>query len=341
MNQNNILLIGIILAFVGVGIVLYQNRNDFFSQPVNQLQNQENSNNQAEEDFNNSGRAKAIEDETDLWMFYKDDSGFTIKYPQNVIWGDNQEGLSLKIESQKIETLEGTLGYDKETANKNLQSLSSGKYGEGVDFPFVDSKKIISIDGVNAQDFIVFSRFEVCSVLFERKAYFFNNGYQVVVTLSLPKEKVIQKYPQYFKNDKANCGNNLIWDFDKQKEFYNKAKQGELGIVSEWLTTFDRIVETIDINPKTQQEEINSNLLLGKWVSTDDSNSIVEFTKDKKIEYYQGNKVAESTYAINGENISVNDIDGKMEYKILELTGDKLSISYLARGNTLSYKKAE
>lgn len=298
--------------------------------------------------FNNSEKAKSnennqiekINNEKDSWNFYEDQSGFSIKYPQDISFREKSDGkYKLTIESQKIDLLDGTLGFNKETADKNYESLKNGEYGESVDMPFQNSKKVIQIDNLNAQDFVVFSRFEVCSVLFERKAYFFNNGYQILITLSIPKDKVISEFPQYFKTDKNNCSQEFIWDFEKQEEFYNLAKEGKLGIVSEWLNNFDSIIKTIKITTEQKQINNNNNLIIGKWESLDDSNSAIEFNESKKIDYYQGQKMSEDSYAIN-EDIIIVDSDGeKMQYQIIEVSNDKLILSYLARGNTLSYKK--
>ena len=58
-----------------------------------------------EKEFNASGRAKAIEDETDLWMFHEDEkAGFSIKYPSD-------EGLDIEVAS--VAGLEGTMATTK------------------------------------------------------------------------------------------------------------------------------------------------------------------------------------------------------------------------------------
>ena len=77
----------------------------------------------AELEFNNSGRAKAIEGETDLWQFYEDkDTGFTIKYPHNVSLGRDDSNLALDIEVIKIDDLDYP-SFDKEEVLEDIESL--------------------------------------------------------------------------------------------------------------------------------------------------------------------------------------------------------------------------
>jgi hypothetical protein len=343
MNKKLIIISLSLLVFGALAYVVATNilpKENAQQQSIDNMNGEQIS--EEEKAFNESGRAKAIEDEKDLWMYYEDKSGFSIKYPSNVSLGDdNSSDYSLSIKSVKIDDLDGTLGFDKETALKNETSLSKGEYGESVDFSFDSSRKLIKVGDGNAQDYVVFSRFEACSVIFERTAYFFNNGYLVTVTLRAPKDKVVSSIPEYFKTDKANCGNEQVWNFDKQKEFYSLAKEGKLGVASEWLNTFDEIVSTIQLKQSGQSVKKDTNSLLGKWVSLDDANSAVEFNGSDMIDYYQGSKVATSSYKINGTVLVVISDGEEMKYEILELTDEKLVMSYLARGNTLTYKKSK
>jgi len=98
----------------------------------------------AELEFNNSGRAKAIEGETDLWQFYEDkDTGFTIKYPHNVSLGRDDRNLALEIEVIKIDDLDYP-SFDKEEVLEDIESLKEGKYGEkyGHDWALPISEKV-------------------------------------------------------------------------------------------------------------------------------------------------------------------------------------------------------
>ncbi|MBU1123097.1 hypothetical protein KJ652_00735 [Patescibacteria group bacterium] len=203
----------------------------------------------AEQEFNDSGRAKAIKDETDLWMFFEDPlAGFSIKYPHNVNFGSkNENELRLRIESAAIDGLEGTMGYNEETAVKNRASLLEGDYGEEVDFPLEVSKKVTEIDGVNAQEFMVLGRFEVCDVTFERKAYFFNEDHQIVITLAAADDAIIEEHPEFFETNPENCGDMKVWNFDRQETFYKTLEnsQGKEN-TQEWFDTFEKIMGTVE-----------------------------------------------------------------------------------------------
>jgi hypothetical protein len=243
----------------------------------------------------------------------------------------------LSVESKKIDTLADTMGFNKETALKNIESLKKGEYGENVDWPLDESKKVVKIGDINAQEFTVFSRFEVCSVVFERKLYFFNNGYQIVVTLKGSKNDIVNNSSDYFKIDKENCGTEKVWNFDKQKEFFGNLKSGKGSEVAvNWFKLFDEIKGTIEI---TKKQSSQSNLLFGRWISLDDANSEIEFKEGKKIDYYQKKKLSEGTFVQDGKSLTVSEDGDEFKYTILELSDTKLSLSYLARGNTLSYKR--
>ena len=196
----------------------------------------------AEAEFLASGRAKAVENVTQLWQFYEHEgAGFWLNYPYSVTMGDD-----FNVEVTLIENLEDTMGFDMETAQLNEVNLAEGKYGEDVDFPIGVSKKIRRVGDYNAQDFVVMGRFEICDLRFERKLYFFANGYQIVMTLSIPRDVLTASSPDYFTTNPENCQDDLIWDFDKQDEFYNVLAEGKgAELIQEKFDLFNQIVETI------------------------------------------------------------------------------------------------
>lgn len=193
------------------------------------------------------------------WNYFEDrEAGISLQYPQIVSMDDSDSLFKLRVEIENIDNLEGTMGFDAETAKKNLQFLSNAQYGEDVDFPLEASKNIRSIKGINAQDFVVLSRFEICSTIFERKLYLFNNDNQIVITVSASGRDIITDAPEYFEMNEANCGDDKIWNFDKQEQFYVDLVQGkELGLALEWFNTFDKIINTIFLIEKTGDESLS------------------------------------------------------------------------------------
>lgn len=294
-----------------------------------------------EQEFNESGRAKAIVNETDLWKIYEDaEAGISIRYPNDINFnergGDNL--YSLFVETKDINLLNGTMGFDKATAEENLKLLNNGFYGKKIDWPLVESQKITEIKNINAQEFMVLSRFEVCDITFERKLYFFNNNHQIMITLEGPKKEIIESLPNYFTNDPINCGETKMWNFEKQSEFFTNL-ENNIGseVALAWFNNFDKIIKTIELNKITS---FNLDLLQGKWVSTEDSKSEIQFSGTKKIDYYDGEKLSESEFIIEEKKyLTVGPAEDDMRYIIINLSKDNLSLTYLSRGNTLNYTK--
>lgn len=210
---------------------------------------------QAEKEFNESGRAKAIEQESDLWPLYADEaSGFSFQYPHGVVVVENpfDAGGALRVTVDVMDVDEmperGPLSFDAETVAINTAALSRGEYGQPVDNPLPESQRVRALDGANAQDFVVLGRFEVCNVVMERKLYFLNGDTQVIITLHGPQEHIMQEAAQYFTVDPANCGEEIIWVHDMQADFYNQLVSGSGGsIAQEWFDTFDQIADTVEV----------------------------------------------------------------------------------------------
>ncbi len=296
-----------------------------------------------EQEFNNSGQAKAIEDETDLWKFYDDsDVGFDIKYPHNVkLDGQRNEELSLIIRETNLEDL-NLPGFGKEEALKDMISLSGGEYGSDFDWPIEISKKVRNLGDINAQEFMALSRFEVCDVVFERILVFYNNDQQVQIIVRGDKDEIINSMPEYFKIDETNCQDEKIWDFDKQEQFYEVLSKGKgSAVAQEWFDSFDDIVDTIELNNENLPVQASDklSLLQGKWFSVDDENSVIEFKDNLKIDFYSGEKMFEGIFELNDNNLKVNENGEIFEYTINEISESNLILMFLPRGNILKYHK--
>jgi hypothetical protein len=85
----------------------------------------------------------------------------------------------------------------------------------------------------------------------------------------------------------------------------------------------------------------------GRWISTDDTNAGVEIKDGKFSMFYKGTETgADSIYdyeLTEHEGVEYltlkNDAGEELKYSILEYSEDTFIISYLARGNTLTYTK--
>ncbi len=188
------------------------------------------------------------------WKLYEDKAaGFSLKYPADLILhqpDDNysQSNLELYIGSGKIESLSDPMGYDKETAIKVEQALRQGNYGEPINMPLDVSRKVKNLGPINAQQFMVLSQLDACDLRLDKHLIFFNNNYEVLITLQGSKDAIISENPQYFTVDEENCGEETMWNFDKQDQFYQDLVDGKLtGEAQKWFNLFDDIVDTINI----------------------------------------------------------------------------------------------
>jgi len=193
------------------------------------------------------------EDPIASWETYTDsNANFSLKYSSDIKLnpGEPPLELSLYITVEEVNSLpdEYPLNYGRLSALEDISALGRGEYGIDCDFAFDESKEVIKIGDKYAKSFVVFGRFEVCSVTFERKAIFYNDGYRVILTLSGAKNEIKEGMSQYFKYDESNCGKFEIWDFDKQDDFYNDLVNKDASSAAQnWYEFFDSIIETIEI----------------------------------------------------------------------------------------------
>lgn len=179
--------------------------------------------------------------DTAAWKTYTDpNAGFSLKYPSTVLFNEDSKGatkLALNVATEKLsnipEDLPQLMGRNDAIAEKDRLAKGTGE-------------NIAKIGNLNAQESTVLSQFEVCSVLFTRRLTFYPGEYRVILTLSAPKDAVIAAMPEFFTTDKANCGDQKIWDQKNPNNFEKTLinKQGK-GIGQEWYDTFGAIVKTI------------------------------------------------------------------------------------------------
>ncbi len=217
-----------------------------------------NENIMTEKEFINSWSAKAIENETDLWSFFSnDDIGFSLNYPLNTEllsedkYPTNTNKTYLKITINSIWNQESSTDFSKEEQKKNIEELSKWNFWVKNWFSLSDSQKVKSIWFLFAQDYITLSRFEICNVTLERELLFYFNNKEIKITSYAPIKKLKKLMPEYFTTNKNNCWNELIWNFEKQKDFYitliNKKASKEIQY---WYDDFDKMSNTIIFDHK-------------------------------------------------------------------------------------------
>ncbi len=157
----------------------------------------------------------------------------------------SREDVQLAVEVTKISAMPATapLGYDQTTSRKDEASLLKGDFGAQVDMPVKTSEKVVKIyPDLNAKEFVVLQRFDVCDVTFQWIAIFYSNHYQVKMTLGGNAKKIIEENPSYFGENKSNCGIQKVWSGDAVHENFVKALQeGKLTGVNtgNWYNVFD------------------------------------------------------------------------------------------------------
>lgn len=144
------------------------------------------------------------------------------------------------------------MGMDKPTVLAEQKALEQWNFGEEPDFLVSNSKKVIEISTwVNAKEYMVLSRFDVCDVTFERVLRFYRDDHLVKVTLSWLSSKIIDENPDFFTTDETNCWPNKMWDFqwDDQvlQDFYDKVSNHKTTGVqtNNWYNVFDLIADGI------------------------------------------------------------------------------------------------
>lgn len=213
-----------------------------------------NSGSQQEEDFNNSWRAKAIEKETDLWSLYNNpEVWISFNYPNDVTMLDNNTKKDdsktyVQVDISDMQQWEWPMRLSNEDEMKNVEALASWKFWIEQDFPLTISEKVKSVGSLFAQDFIVLSRFDICSVTLERKLLFYFNNKQITITLYWPISKLDK---DYLTTNKDNCWDQMIWDTQKQEKLYTSLVDWKANLdIQKWYDYFDKISDTIVFSHK-------------------------------------------------------------------------------------------
>jgi hypothetical protein len=289
--------------------------------------------------YMNSGPVRTHADETDGWLSFVDTSaGLLVAYPPDIDFASNEFGATyrLDVEVKPVFGLSAPLGYDEETARENAIALMYGKYGQSVDFSLTASERVRDISGTGAQDFLVLSRFEVCDVIFERKLYFVYNEHLIVLTLSADVESVLPSVLEYLATDMENCGERPMWIFDLQSKLFEVLEAGTAPTpVQRWYDLFDQIAGTIVLSSLAMDD--GAMTLDGLWRAVADDKSLIEFRGDRKLDYYDGMRVSEARYELDGNRLTVTEGDDLFEYDIMELNEKSLLMFHLPRGNVLEY----
>ena len=196
---------------------------------------------------------QTTESETSSLKTYNNpEVGFSFQYPSEMIflnedqYNRDPEKTYLKVDLKKIGEQEKPMDLDKEEEMNNIEVLNRGEFGITPDFSLPSSQKVKSVGFLFAQDYLVLSRFEICNVTLERKLLFYFNNQQITITSFAPLNKLKETMSEYFTINNENCGQEKIWDFEKQDQFYNKlTNQNGSPEIQKWFNDFDQLSEAI------------------------------------------------------------------------------------------------
>lgn len=312
---------------------------------------------------NLDNNGEIVESETDSWNLYKiEGTDLSVKYPQDVSL--EQGEIQLLVENTPINELDYP-GFDKEEVIATVESLKNGNFGFEDIFVLEKSKKVRNLPAgrqglgkISAQEYMVLGRFEVCDVTLERKLLFFENDRRVIITIKGNKDLISSTMPEYFNKNEENCGNDLIWNFEKMDEFYQTLSEGKGSLEAQkWFKSFDTVVETLGVNIVKQESARdlsafdNYEKVKGRWTSVDDEKSILDISDKYKADFYDGVAMTEGPFVLYNEypitRETPEDGNGKYMlsimggqqffYEIVKLDEHNLEMIYLDRGNTLKY----
>lgn len=186
-------------------------------------------------------------------MFNNSDAGFAFVYPHNNLtlasysgWKEGYGGLYLDVDITALENMEGDL---KDAALSEKESLEKGDFGQDEGFSFEPSRKVIDTGDVFVKEYMVFGKYEICDITFERSAVFYNNGYQVKITLTGSREDMMGGMDQYFTRDEENCPGGKVWAPEGRSGFYEQLLSGTAAPSAQrWYKVFDDIMYLLQIN---------------------------------------------------------------------------------------------
>lgn len=110
--------------------------------------------------------------------------------------------------------------FNTEDALLEKEALSNGLFWEDNSQSLFLSHKVTKIWDLYTKEYITFSQFEVCSVMFVRTMVFYKDNKRFVVSISAPASVIVDQMSEFFTIDEVNCWLNKTREFDKQDLFY-------------------------------------------------------------------------------------------------------------------------
>lgn len=119
------------------------------------------------------------------------------------------------------------------------------------EYAYKPSIKVKNWLGTKLTEYIVFSKYDICNVTFERSTAFENKKHQVLIILTANTNTIMESEEMagYFKENNQNCGSQKAWDLKKLDGFYNELVAGNACTLAQnWYDTFNSVLELLQIN---------------------------------------------------------------------------------------------
>lgn len=201
-------------------------------------------------------------------IYKNDQANFSLSYPGDVKLGDKPEknSLVLNIEVKNIKKDE-VLGLSSDDLVILAKNMKRGEFADISGWTLENSEKIFNIGENVVEEGVIFSKYEVCDIVFERNLTFFKDNYLVNISLLASKDNIVEENSEYFQKDSSNCFDEKRWYFERQGEFYSKLESGDIGgVAQEWFDTFDSIISSLDIGESQQNSGLNDKIKVSQLV---------------------------------------------------------------------------
>ena len=174
------------------------------------------------------------------YQYFKNDlAGFEFKYPNAIELGKDLTVSVIKISS--FPETQGLLGFDQEILNKYKDDLEQGTLSEqSIDWG--EYGKLVKLSNqIYGQEEYILARFDVCSILFEKRLIFFKNDLIIIITLKADPELMINENQEYFK-DYDGC---MGWKENAMLDFCENINNNKGVLTNQWINNFNSIINSI------------------------------------------------------------------------------------------------
>jgi hypothetical protein len=188
------------------------------------------------------------------WKTYTSDDGkLTFKYPENVLVGVGHVGekestkptLTVTTIDDINTAVEGSLGYDKDTLNKDKSAIAKGDPTVLTGLPVTNSAKIINIPNAIGKTWVSLTVLDSCDVTLARTANVYSGNTLYIIYWYYNNDSALKSdNPSYFESS-SSCGTLKAWKTNGATDFYSDLVAGKTDAGTQtWFKNFDTLLGT-------------------------------------------------------------------------------------------------